>query len=66
VGTFVDFAINKGYEEVERRGDKLVKMGSLIDWDAFRPIVSDLYKNNTSKGARPNIDVVIMIKLLVL
>ncbi len=43
-----------------------MKMESLIDWDAFRPLLSDLYKNNTSKGGRPNIDVVIMIKLLVL
>ena len=64
--TLIDFAINQEYEEVERRGDKLMKMESLIDWDAFRPILSDLYKNNTSKGGRPNIDVVIMIKLLVL
>jgi len=65
-GALIDFAINKGYEEVERRGNKLVKIGYLIDWDAFRPIVSDLYKNNISKGDRLNIDVVIMIKRLVL
>jgi len=43
-----------------------MKMESLIDWDAFRPLLSDLYKNNISKGGRPSIDVVIMIKLLVL
>jgi IS5 family transposase len=64
--TFIDFALSKEYEEVERRGDKLVKMGSLINWEVFRPILNGLYKNNTIKGGRPNIDVVIMIKLLVL
>jgi hypothetical protein len=49
--TFIDFAINQEYEEVERRGDKLMKMESLIDWDAFRPILSDLYKNTPAKAA---------------
>jgi IS5 family transposase len=64
--SLIDFAVNEIYADVERRGDKLVAMESLIDWDAFRPIVSGLNKNNTIKGGRPNIDVVIMIKLLVL
>jgi len=64
--SLVDFAFSEAYKEVKRRGNKLKEMGSLIDWEAFRPIVSSLYKNNTNRGGRPNVDVVIMIKLLVL
>jgi len=64
--TFQDFAIHEAYKEVKRRGDKLADIESLIDWNAFRPIVEDLYKNNPNRGGWPNIDVVMMIKLLVL
>ena len=39
---------------------------TLIKWEPFRDIIGDLYANTTEQGGRPNIDVVLMIKLLVL
>jgi len=32
----------------------------LIDWDAFRPLLSDLYTNDEGKGGRPNYDVALV------
>jgi len=37
-----------------------------IDCEAFTPILKDLYDNKTPKGGRPNVDPVVMVKLLVL
>jgi len=38
----------------------------LIDWEAFRPTIAGLYDNKTKKGGRPNVDEVVMVKMLVL
>jgi len=45
-------------------GDKLAKVGRLIDWEDFRPILELLFKN--SGEGRPHVDVVLMTKVLVL
>jgi transposase, IS5 family len=64
--TLIDFAILKEYERVKKRGDKLVEIGSVIEWEPFRVILDPLFKNKGENGGRPNIDVVIMLKLLVI
>jgi IS5 family transposase len=64
--TLIDFAILKEYERVKKRGDKLVEIGSMIEWEPFRVILDPLFKNKGENGGRPNIDVVIMLKLLVI
>jgi IS5 family transposase len=65
--TLIDFSILQEYDEkVLPRGDKLSEIAALVDWDAFLPIGKCLYKNNTERGGRPNISIIIMIKLLVL
>ena len=51
---------------MERLGNRLAEIESMVDWGAFRPIVSDMYDNKSEQGGRPNIDEVVMIKLLVL
>jgi IS5 family transposase len=66
MASFIDFAFREEYERVKRLGDKLSEIEKLIDWEAFRPIVKDMYDNKTEKGGRPNMDEVIMIKILVL
>ena len=58
--------MNEEYVKVEKPGDKLAGMDSLIDWEAFRPIIAGMYKNKTDKGGRPNIDEIVMIKILIL
>jgi len=64
--TLIDFAIRTEYARIKALGNDLCEMGSQIDWERFRFLEPLMYKNKTSHGGRPNIDIVIMIKLLVL
>ena len=64
--TFETFGLNEAYKRVQKVGDRLSEFESLIEWDQFRPLFADIYHNNTRKGGRPNVDPVVMIKLLVL
>jgi IS5 family transposase len=38
----------------------------LIDWASFRDILEEMYNNRTEKGGRPNCDVILMFKILIL
>lgn len=52
-------------EQYKRRfpeGDKLGRIAGLIDWNAFRPILEPLFKNNGE--GRHHLDVVLMTKVL--
>jgi len=64
--SLTDFALNEEYKRVKRLGDRLAEIESLIDWEAFRSIVGGMYDNRSERGGRPNIDEVVMVKLLVL
>ena len=65
--TLIDFSILQEYnEKVLPRGDKLSAIASLADWNSFLPIGNSLYKNKSERGGRPNISIIIMIKLLIL
>jgi len=64
--TFRTYMLRKAYENVRKNGDKLAEVEKLIDWEAFKPIFEGLYHNMSSRGGRPNIDPVVMVKLLVL
>ena len=46
--------------------DKLAKIDSMIDWKSLRPLVKELYMNDTDKGGKPNIDEIVMIETLFL
>ncbi|WP_407354946.1 IS5 family transposase [Methanolobus sp. WCC5] len=61
-----DFALNEEYKRLQSVGDKLAEIESLIDWKPFRPILESMYKNRTGSGGRPEADVVVMFKMLVL
>jgi len=60
------FFLREVYKETRKLGDRLAPVDSLIDWEAFRPIVQGLYDNRGPRGGRPNVDEVVMVKLLVL
>jgi len=64
--TFTSFTLRRLYEKIQKLGDRLARIEPLIDWETFRPIIQGLYDNRTEKGGRPNIDEVVMVKLLVL
>ncbi len=59
-----DFAILQEYERIKKLGDKLVEIGGRIDWEGFRPKLEAMFKNNTDRGGRPNLDVIVMLKSL--
>lgn len=66
MSTFRTYMLKKAYENVKKHGDRLARVDSLIDWEAFTPIIQPLYHNKTPRGGRPNVDPVVMMKLLVL
>jgi IS5 family transposase len=66
MNTFKAYMLKKAYERYQKLGDKLAKIEPLIDWEAFKPIIQGLYHNQGPQGGRPNMDPVVMVKLLVL
>jgi IS5 family transposase len=62
----MNIGLNQAYNRLSEVGDPLFQVKSLIDWERFRLITEDLYDNKTEKGGRPNIDSVLMIKILIL
>ena len=66
VDSFRSYVLRLAYGKVERLGDRLARVDGFIDWEALRPIVAGLYDNKGPQGGRPNVDEVVMVKLLVL
>ena len=64
--SFKAYLFREAYKEIQKHGDKLAETEKLVDWNAFRPIIQPIYTNQTPRGGRPNIDPVVMMKLLVL
>ena len=62
----VNYGLREKYEELRKVGNSLSGMKDVIDWEGLRPMVSDLYRNDTEKGGRPNFDPVFMMKVLFL
>jgi IS5 family transposase len=54
------------YKEIETLGDPLTGISDRIDFEKIRPILSDLYENDTEKGGRPNYDPILIVKILLL
>ena len=64
--SFKSYLFRQAYKDVEKLGDRLAEVEPLIDWEVFRPIIQGLYNNQGPSGGRPNIDEVVMVKMLVL
>ena len=62
MSNIVDYGLREAYKSM----DKLAQIDPMIDWESLRPIIKDLYRNDTQKGGRPNIDEIVMIKTLFL
>ena len=39
---------------------------NMINWNPFRLILEEMYDNKSEKGGRPNYDVIMMFKILIL
>jgi IS5 family transposase len=64
--SLITFALRKKYESIEKLGDPLADIGTLFNWERFRPLLGDMYNNKSEEGGRPNFDEILMIKALVL
>lgn len=64
--SFYSYLFQQAYSKVSKLGDRLAKVDGLIDWEAFRPIVSGMFINDSERGGRPNVDEVVMVKMLAL
>ena len=63
--SFKTYILKQSYKNVSKLGDKLAQ-ADRVDWEAFRPIAQGLYDNDGPSGGRPNLDPVMMVKILVL
>jgi IS5 family transposase len=63
---FGDYFLDQEYQKVVGLGNKLGEIRDIIDWEKFRPIISDMYRDNKETGGRPHHDEILMIKILVL
>jgi IS5 family transposase len=62
----MNYGLREKYEQLKKFGDRLSDMKYIIEWDRIKPLLSDLYNNDTEKGGRPNFDPVFMVKILFL
>ena len=62
--TLTDFALKEEYTCLQSVGDKLAKIGSLIDWKPFRIIFESIYFNKTVSRGRPEADLLLCLKCL--
>ena len=54
-------------EKLDRLGDSLVRLNNVIQWERFRPILTQaLRKEPKGPGGRPPYDCILMFKILVL
>lgn len=45
---------------------RLLQISDLVDWSPIRQILDEMYNNKSEKGGRPNCDVILMFKILIL
>ena len=64
--SFSSYLFRKAYKKIHKLGDRLAKIEPLIDWEAFTSIIQPLYDNQGPQGGRPNVDPVVMVKMLAL
>jgi IS5 family transposase len=66
MNSFISYGLKQAYDRLAKLGDPLAEVNSMLKWEKFRPIAEELYDNKTERGGHPNIDCVLMIKILVL
>ena len=62
----VNYGLRERYEQLKKRGDRLDDIKRIIDWESLRPLLKDLFTNDTDQGGRPNYDEILMVKILFL
>lgn len=62
----IQFSNKKVVAKLNDLGNRLAEIKTLIDWKRFDLIIEKIRKNKTSLGGRPNMNNIVMLKILVL
>lgn len=46
----VNYGLRERYQQLKKRGDKLDDIKRIIDWEGLRPLLTDLFTNDTDQG----------------
>jgi IS5 family transposase len=60
------WGLREAYEKLDKSGNRLLRISNLIDWDPIRVILEEMFDNKSERGGRPNFDVILMFKILIL
>lgn len=60
------WGLREAHKKLEKSGNRLLLISDLIDWAPIRQILEEMYDNKSEKGGRPNCDVILMFKILIL
>jgi IS5 family transposase len=61
----VTWAFQETYRNQKSR-NRLLQISDFVDWQPIRLILEKMYDNKSEKGGRPNFDVILMFKILIL
>jgi len=64
--SFVGWAFKTVREKKKMPENRLLQISDLIDWAPIRKRLDEMFKNKTEKCGRPNCDVIVMFKILIL
>src|SRR5271157_6593704 len=64
--SFIIWALQQVKKTNNKTGNRLLQISDLIDGSPIRSHLDEMYKNKSEKGGRPNCDVIIMFKILIL
>ncbi len=62
----IQFSNKKIITKLNKLGNRLCELKTLISWQRFNPLIEQIRNNKTSKGGRPNKDNIVMLKILIL
>lgn len=66
MNSFVGWAFKTVRDKKKMPENRLLQISNLLDWSPIRENLDEMYKNKTERGGRPNFDVIIMFKILIL
>ena len=64
--SFVGWAFKTVREKKKMPENRLLQISYLIEWAPIRKRLDEMFRNKTEKGGRPNCDVIVMFKILIL
>ena len=63
---FTQYIMKQRYTKVKGLGDRLALMKEQINWEPFRPMISQVFLDDDEKGGRPHTDEIIVVRTMLL